>query len=235
MVPRSQTDEVGPETTVAEVRALMATAHTRYPVISADHEPLGVVHLRDVLALGHDPAPALVTAVMRPATVVPTVMPLPDVTRALDDAEDQLACVIDEHGGFVGVLTLEDLAEELVGDLRDEHDDEVREEIVPVVDGRSWAMRADVHLDELERAVGHPLPEGESETVSGLLIEALGRFPEEGERVAVDLPEDTRDYGGDMIYDRRLEVDVRRVERHVPADVEVHLVETPRDEQEDPR
>ncbi|MCK6090187.1 hemolysin family protein [Micrococcus endophyticus] len=238
MVPRSQTDEVGPETTVAEVRALMAAAHTRYPVISADHQPLGVVHLQDVLALGHAPAPdLLVTDVMRPATVVPTVMPLPDVTRALDDADDQLACVIDEHGGFVGVLTLEDLAEELVGDLRDEHDDEAHEEIVPVVVGESWALRGDVHLDELERAIGHPLPEGEAETVSGLLIESLGRLPEEGERVAVDLPEDTRDYGGDVLYGRRLEVDVRRVERHVPADVEVHLVETPREDEteEDPR
>ena len=80
----------------------------------------------------------------------------------------------------------EDLAEELVGDLRDEHDDEAHEEIVPVVVGESWALGGDVHLDELERAIGHPLPEGEAETVSGLLIESLGRLPEEGERVAVD-------------------------------------------------
>lgn len=226
MVPRSRVDELDPETTVGQVRALMAHGHTRYPVVSEEHEPLGVVHLTDVLARGRDPQ-APVTSLMRPPVVLSTLMPLPAAARELDASGQELACVVDEFGGFVGVLTMEDLAEELVGELTDEHDAEVTEEIDP--EGEDvWSLDGDVPLDELERTVGHPLPEGDVETAAGLVIAALGRLPEERATLRVPLPEDPRDFGSDQIPDRALEIEVLQVDRHVPSRLRARLVEQPR-------
>ena len=168
---------------------------------------------------GHD-APAPVTDLTRPPVVLSTLMPLPAAVRELDASGQELACVVDEFGGFVGVLTVEDLAEELVGELTDEHDAEVTEEIDP--EGEDvWSLDGDVPLDELERTVGHPLPEGDVETAAGLVIAALGRLPEERETLRVPLPED-------QIPDRALEIEVLQVDRHVPSRLRARLVEQPR-------
>jgi CBS domain containing-hemolysin-like protein len=114
MIPRAHVDTVRPETTVGELRILMAKAHTRYPVIDARGEPIGVAQLADLLGAAVDDS-APVTQFMRPPTVVPTLMMLPDALAQLTRTRNELACVIDEYGGFAGVLTIEDLAEELVG------------------------------------------------------------------------------------------------------------------------
>ncbi|WP_248307045.1 hemolysin family protein [Devosia sp. 1635] len=233
MVPRSQVDWVHPQTTLSEVRELMARAHTRYPVIDDEDAPVGVVHLADVLARledggGEEP----VSFVMRPATVVPTLMLLPDALTQLMESENQLACVIDEYGSFTGALTLEDLAMEIVGEITDEHDVEPGEAVVP--EGEDiWVMHGDVHLDEVQRAIGHDLPRGDVETLAGLLIAESGALPKAGDRVLVDLPVDPADLVDDKPLRRRLEVDVLRIERHVPAELRVRLVEieTAEDEQ----
>jgi CBS domain containing-hemolysin-like protein len=160
---------------------------------------------------------------MRPATVIPELMLLPDALDQLVRTTNQLACVIDEYGGFAGVLTIEDLAIEIVGEITDEHDVEIGEAVVPKGD-RIWIMDGDVHLDEVERAIGHDLPHGDVETVAGLLIAELGALPAEGDTVTVDLPVDPADLVADEPVRRRLEVDVLRVERHVPTEVRVRLV-----------
>ena len=229
MIPRTRVDIVTPETTIGEVRILMAGAHTRYPVVSADHEPLGVVHMVDLLIRPDLDPQASVTELMRPAVVVPTLMPLPDAVQQLSERNAQMACVIDEYGGFTGVVTIEDLAEELVGEVTDEHDDEPGEGITAERHD-VWTMSGDVHLDELERTVGHPLPEGDFETVSGLVINELGALPEQGQTVRVELPEDSRDFGGDVLYDRHLLIEVLELTRQVAGAVSVRLVEEPRDE-----
>ncbi|MFB2572918.1 hemolysin family protein [Micrococcus sp. IITD107] len=225
MIPRARVDVVGPETTVGEVRALMAQAHTRYPVVSAQQEPLGVVHLIDLLERPvDDPAP--VTELMREPLVVPTLMPLPDALEELSSTRNQMACVIDEYGGFAGVLTVEDLAEELVGELTDEHDTDPAPEVESERDD-TWRLAGDVHVDELERAVGHPLPEGDFETVSGLVIAELGELPEEGQQVRIALPDDPRDLSLDEPLHRDLIVEVTEVSRHVPSELVVRLEEIP--------
>jgi len=224
MVPRSQVDWVTPETTLEELRGLMARAHTRYPVIDDADTPVGVVHLADVLArLASGATDETVAAVMRPAAVIPTLMLLPDALDELARTTNQLACVIDEYGGFAGVLTIEDLAMEIVGEITDEHDVPVGDAVVP--DGDNiWIMDGDVHLDEVERAIGHDLPRGDIETIAGLLIAEFGALPTEGDTVLVDLPVDPADLVDDRPIRRRLEVDVMRVERHVPTEVRVRLV-----------
>ena len=133
--------------------------------------------------------------------------------------------MIDEYGGFAGVLTLEDLAEEIVGEITDEHDLEVSETVVAGDDG-SWVMDGDVHLDEVERAIGHDLPREDVETVAGLLIAELGALPAEGDVVTVDLPVDPSELVADVPVMRQLVIDVLEVDRYVPTQVRVRLIET---------
>lgn len=224
MIPRTQVDWVRPSATVGELRALMSRAHTRYPVIDDDDVPVGVVHLADVLPRGADVDHEPVAAVMRPATVIPTLMTLPDALAQLTGTRNELACVIDEYGGFAGVLTLEDLAEEVVGEITDEHDLDTGALVIADGDGE-WLMDGDVHLDEVERAVGHALPRGEVETIAGLLIAARGALPAEGDTVVITLPVDPAELVAERPVHRRLEVDVLDVERHVPTGVRVRLIE----------
>lgn len=232
MVPRSQVDWVEPETTLEELRGLMARAHTRYPVIDDDDAPVGVVHLADVLArLDSGTAHETVASLMRPAKVLPTLMLLPDALDQLVQTTSQLACVIDEYGGFAGVLTIEDLAMEIVGEITDEHDVEVGDAIVSEGND-TWTMEGDVHLDEVRRIIGHDLPRVDVETVAGMLIAELGALPAEGDTVTVDLPIDPAELISDDPVMYRLEVDVLRIERHVPTEVRVRLVKVPMAEED---
>lgn len=227
MVPRSQVDWVEPGTTLGELRSLMASAHTRYPVIDDDDAPVGVVHLADVLARlssGHDNE--TVATLMRSAKVLPTLMLLPDALDQLIQTTNQLACVIDEYGGFAGVLTIEDLAMEIVGDITDEHDAEVGESVVSEGE-QTWIMEGDVHLDEVRRIIGHDLPPGDVETVAGMLIAELGALPGEGDTVTIDLPVDPAELVADAPVRYQLVVDVLQIERHVPTVVRIRLVTLP--------
>ena len=225
MVPHSQVGMVEPHTTVAEVRALMALAHTRYPVIDARDEPVGVVHLVDLLdSRLADATPA--SQIMRPAIVLPTLMTLPDALAHLTGVDNELACVIDEYGGFAGVLTLEDLAEELVGEITDEHDAGSTSVVEPDADDGVWIMGGDVHIDEAERALGYDLPRGDYETVAGLLIAQRGALPLVGDVVRIALPVLPADLVHDEPTVRVVECEVLELNRRVPSRVRVSLAES---------
>lgn len=224
MIPRSLVDTVRPETTIAEVRAMMARAHTRYPVVDDESQPLGVVQLADVLG-STLPTEASVTEIMHPSLVLSTLMKLPEALAELTRTHNELACAIDEYGGFAGVLTLEDLAEEIVGEITDEHDDASAPSVEPDGD-LVWRMGGDVHVDEMHRALGYELPDGDFETVAGLVIAARGALPTVGERVAIPLPDDPADLVHDEDVHRWLDIDVLEIERHVPSVLRVGLRES---------
>lgn len=224
MIPRSRTDVVDPDTPVREVRVLMAHNHSRYPVIDEEHNPVGVVHLVDLLSTEQN-SDTPVSEVMREALVVPELMPLPDVVGELRGNDQKMACVIDEYGGFVGIVTMEDLAEEILGDVSDEHDIEESEEIFEQ-DDSSWVVDGDTPLDEIERAIGHELPEGDFETVAGLLIAETGGLMEVGEQHVIDLAAEPEDWvEGESAPTRRLHVTVDEIDRHVPSSLTLELVE----------
>ncbi|GAA1183757.1 hemolysin family protein [Nesterenkonia xinjiangensis] len=223
MIPRTQAGIVAPDTTIGEVRELMADEHTRYPIIDAADAPVGVVHLLDVLATSH-PRSAPVTELMRPPVILPTLMPMPEAVEELRCHRSQFACVIDEYGGFAGVISLEDLAEEILGELTDEHDEEIPLAIVPI-GGCAWQMEGAVHVDEVERAVGHDLPRGDFETLSGLIIHEAGGLPSPGDRICIDLPWAGVPMADEPPLHRWLDVEVCTVQRHVPHTVTVELKE----------
>lgn len=221
MIPRARVGVVTSETSVAQVWTLMSTGHTRYPVLGEQEEPLGVVHLSDVLLC--DPADERpVSTLMRPPLIVPTLMSLPDALERLTGSKNELACVIDEYGGFSGVLTLEDLAEELVGEISDEHDD-VEDAGAEVTGEDAWVMDGDLPLDEAERVVGRALPRGDFETLAGLLIAHGGDLPALGDTVDLELPHEAADVIGEDLQPRWLHIEVVEVERHVPSVLRVHL------------
>lgn len=222
MVPRSQVDTVAADTTVGELRRLMASTHTRYPVVDGAGSPIGVVHLVDLLQYEHEGD--AVTALMRDPLVVPGLMPLPDALSQLVTTRNQLACVIDEYGGFAGILTIEDLAEELVGEITDEHDDGPAPSMVLESEG-TWITDGDAHLDEVGRTIGHDLPEGDYETLAGLLIAERGTLVAEGETTEVSLPDAAIDLVADNPTHRTLDLEVLEVARHVPSRLRVRLVE----------
>nr|WP_281497210.1 hemolysin family protein [Ornithinimicrobium sp. F0845] len=228
MIPRSRVGVVQAEDTLGQIRQLMATEHSRYPVLGDGEQILGVVHLADVLSsTAGDETPAHELA--RPALIIPTVMLLPDALEQLNDAGSQLACVVDEWGGLTGVLTLEDLAEEFVGEITDEHDPEPPPETVEEDDG-TWVLDGDVHVDEVERAIGHSLPDGDYETVSGLLIATHGALPDEGDVIVVPIePESVLESEDDQLA---LHAEVLEVDRHVPSLLRLTLAPAPPTEPE---
>ncbi|WP_276862451.1 hemolysin family protein [Haematobacter missouriensis] len=225
MVPRAQADWVDPDTTIAELRKMMAHGHTRYPVIDDDDVPVGVVHMADILPqIRAGNLEAQAASVMRPVSIVPTLMPLPAALDTLIKSGSKMVCVIDEYGGFSGVLTIEDIAMEVVGEITDEFD---KSTVVPLREEAEgvWVMEGDVHLDEVERAVNHNLPRGDFETISGLLIAQLGRLPTKADTIQIELPTEGADIVSEEPVHRQLEVNVMRIARHVPTLVRVKLVE----------
>ncbi|WP_197510797.1 transporter associated domain-containing protein [Tessaracoccus coleopterorum] len=203
--------------TIAQVREMMATGHTRYPVIAENNDVLGVVHLIDVLDQ-HTDLWRPVTTIARDSLFLPTFMSLPDAQEVLRDAGEELACVLDEFGAFVGIVTVEDLVEEIVGDLVDEHDLDTN----PFDD--IHVVRGDMPLDDLEQLIGHRLPEGDYETLSGLLIHEVGDLPAAGDVITLRLEP--------TLGERTLHEDlpativafeVQEIERHVPSRVRIEI------------
>lgn len=222
MIPRARVDVVLAEEPVRAVLDKMSTGHTRYPVVSGSAEDLiGVVHLHDLLAATDPDATA--ASMSRTAVILPTTLPLPSALRALNEACDEMALVIDEYGGLAGVLTIEDMAEELVGEIDDEHDAEGADGDIVATSG-GWLIRGGVALDEVSRVVGHDLPEGDYETLAGLLIAEFGGLPGVGDGITVELGVDPAELiAEDAPVARRLHATVRDVDKHVPASVLVEV------------
>ncbi|GLW63318.1 membrane protein [Actinomadura rubrobrunea] len=225
MVPRVDVVTVPAGTPVADMAEVIASAgHSRYPVVgdSVD-DVLGVVGLEELVRL--DPrARTPVGEVARPAPMLPTSLPLPDVVRRLQAAGTAVACVIDEYGGFAGLIAWEDVAEELVGEIADELDAGV----VPARRrGRWWVTDAGLRVDEVAHETGIALPEGDYETVAGLLLQRLGRVAEPGDVVTVDLPPSRLDEPP-----RRAVVEVVTVRRHVPETIRIRAVPAAREGRE---
>lgn len=191
------------ESAAAVLEHARRTGHSRFPVIDTSHDDVvGLVHVRRAFAVPHDrrgevPAAAL----MDPAPRVPETVRLGPLLVELRGQGMQMAVVVDEYGGTAGVVTLEDVVEELVGEVADEHDR--RRVGVHRVPGGSWSVPGLLRPDELREATGLVVPdEGAWETLGGLVMATLGRLPQVGDRVRVEDVELTVE-----------ELDGRRVDR----------------------
>ena len=223
MIPRPGVTTVEEGEPVSRVMELMASGHSRFPVLGDGVDDIvGVICLRDVLALGdRDLSGIHVSEVARATVMVPVSLPLPAVLDQLRERDEQFACVVDEYGGLAGVITTEDLAEELVGEIADEHTPE--EESPATLEEGSYLIPGALHIDEVERLIEHELPEGDYETIGGLVIHELHRLPRVGDSIALPLPRPAGAHEEDP--DMALSMTVNTVQRHVPHTVELRLHE----------
>ncbi|MFB8402341.1 hemolysin family protein [Streptomyces sp. NPDC055912] len=206
MVPRADAVFVRKDASLTEAVELIARyGHSNYPVLG-DHpdDIAGVLGVNELMRL---PATAFDTTTAGEAARRPLLLPdtlrLPQAVAQMRERDDEFAVVLDEHGGVGGVVTYEDIAEELVGDIADESDKVVA---LAVADGDGWRVDAGRRLDEIEEATGIALPEEDDyDTVAGLVIDRLGRFPTIGDRLTVD---------GVLI-------EVLSLDRHVPERVRI--------------
>ncbi|WP_185233920.1 hemolysin family protein [Frigoribacterium sp. NBH87] len=188
MVPRTDMVTVEATATVGSAMSLfLGRGVSRVPVVGRDSDDVvGVVYLRDLARrlhehVGDDSAP--VVALARPALFVPESKKADDTLRQMQVDKNHLAMVVDEYGGIAGLVTLEDLIEELVGDISDEYDRTVaaHREVSPGV----FRVSARMPVDELGDLFGLELDDDDVDSVGGLLTKALGRLPEKGSVVTV--------------------------------------------------
>jgi CBS domain containing-hemolysin-like protein len=189
MTPRTRLRTVSasaPVTTVIE--ATRETGHSRFPVIGDSIDDIrGVVHVKQAIAVPEaDRSTTQVWEVMAQPVLVPPSMALDPLLHLLQERGLQLAVVVDEYGGTAGIVTFEDLVEELVGDVVDEHDSPAPG-IRRQPDG-AWLLSGLLRSDEIQAAIGLELPAGRAdyETVAGLILQLLRRIPQAGD--SVDVP-----------------------------------------------
>ncbi|MCF2527564.1 CNNM domain-containing protein [Yinghuangia soli] len=193
MTPRTDVVSLPPSATVADLMAAARdSGHSRFPVRGANLDEItGIAVVHDAFPIAPERrAKTPVRAIVRPPVLVPTSLNLDRVVERLREAHTQLAVVVDEYGGTAGVVTAEDLAEELVGDLADEHDpmDEPDAPFAPPARDTTQPLRLSglLRADEVEEASGWRMPEGDYSTLAGLVLAHLGHVPQVGEWVDVE-------------------------------------------------
>jgi CBS domain containing-hemolysin-like protein len=182
-IPRTRMVTAAIDEPIEHVLRLAAeSAFTRIPVYEEDIDHItGFVHLRDLFALYRTDPGASLRHILRPVPFVPESLPVAAVWEELNQAQSYLAIVFDEYGGTAGLVTREDLIEELFGELQDEFDEE-RDLIAPAGEGRI-IVRGDVLVDNLNDLLETDLPHQATHTVGGLVMDALGRLPKVGDVV----------------------------------------------------
>ncbi len=186
MVPWNRVDTIATAASAADLRDLMASTHSRFPVVDDEGEVQGIVHAKDLLGVDRKAyGSTMVSSMCHDTLAVPEAAGLDVVLNELREHSTEMAIVIDEYGGPAGVVTLEDIVEELVGEIEDEYDPSAPTEHVEVEPG-IWSVAATSRPDEIERVTGFELPDGEYDTVAGLVLDRLERMAEVGDFVVVD-------------------------------------------------
>ncbi|MFT4657681.1 MAG: CBS domain containing-hemolysin-like protein [Candidatus Aldehydirespiratoraceae bacterium] len=170
----------------ADLRDAMASRRSRFPVVDPDGKVQGIVHAKDLLGVERaDYDTVVVESLMHEVIAVPEAAGLSVVLAELRKNATEMALVVDEYGGPAGIVTLEDVVEELVGEIEDEDDPAEPTEQVEASPG-VWMVTATSRPDEIARATGFELPDGEYDTVAGLVLDRLERIAEVGDSVVVD-------------------------------------------------
>ncbi|MGW0788825.1 hemolysin family protein [Streptomyces sp. NPDC002911] len=201
MVPSVDVAYVRADAPATEVVQLIAKhGHSNYPVTGERHDDIkGVIGVRELMRLPHARFGQLTAGELaRRPLLLPDTLPLPGAVEQMQEHKQEFAVVLDEHGGFAGIVTFEDIAEELVGDIADESDQVIE---IAAANGNGWLVDAGRRLDEIAEATGIELPEEDDyDTAAGLIVHRLGRFPAIGDRLTV----------GPVL------IEVRTLDRHVP-------------------
>ena len=186
-IPRIQMVTVAANTSVTELLQLAVESHyTRIPVYESDVDHIiGMVHLKDIFRLYQTDSTASIRACLRKVSFVPETMFTNDVWETFNKERTYMAIVFDEYGGTVGMVTREDLLEELFGDVQDEFDDDEEQEIVKISDDE-YRVQGMVTIVDLNNELELSLPTEDAHTINGLLINQLERMPVVGDVVQLE-------------------------------------------------
>jgi magnesium and cobalt transporter len=184
MIPRTEISFAPLDATLDELTDLVTRCgHTRIPIFQDNIDQIvGILHAKDLLKLFHgEGSSKLPPNLLRKPYFIPGNQNLNEVLKQLREKKTHLAIVTDEYGGTAGIITIEDILEEIVGEIMDEHDNE--EKLLTILEDGSALVDARLAVEKLEKHFGLELPDGDFESVGGLIIDLVGRIPKINEKV----------------------------------------------------
>jgi len=188
MIPRAQMDCVSVDDAVPDfLPVVVETRHSRFPVIGESKDDvIGILLAKELLNYYASPEAFNLRDTLRPAVFVPESKRLNVLLRDFRANRNHIAIVVDEYGGVSGLVTIEDVLEQIVGDIEDEYDyDESHDNIIPEANGR-FRVKAQTEIDDFNEQFGTQFPDDEFDTVGGLVLRAFGRLPKRGEATTMD-------------------------------------------------
>jgi magnesium and cobalt transporter len=188
MIPRAQMDLIDINQPVESfIPQVIATAHSRFPVIDQNRDDvIGILLAKDLLRHYAGEQEFNVREMLRPAVFIPESKRLNVLLREFRASRNHMAIVVDEYGGVAGLVTIEDVLEQIVGDIEDEYDfDEASDNIIAEPGGR-YRVKALTQIADFNAAFGSGFSDQEHDTVAGLVIAHLGRMPKRGENLVID-------------------------------------------------
>ena len=191
MIPRSQMDVVDLAKPIDEwIPMVLETAHSRFPAVDGDSDKVvGILLAKDLLRYYAEES-FDVRDMLRPAVFIPESKRLNVLLRDFRANRNHIAMVVDEYGGIAGLITIEDVLEQIVGDIEDEYDfDEEEDNVLAVKDGDfgpRWRVKALTEVEQFNEALGVTLPNGDVDTIGGVVAKHLGRMPRKGEQFNID-------------------------------------------------
>jgi len=188
MIPRSQMDCVSIEDEVPEfIPIVVETRHSRFPVIGESKDDvIGILLAKELLNYYANPEAFDLRETLRPAVFIPESKRLNLLLRDFRANRNHIAIVVDEYGGVSGLVTIEDVLEQIVGDIEDEYDfDESHDNIIPEANGR-FRVKAQTEIADFNQQFGTTFPDDEFDTVGGLVLRAFGRLPKRGETTTME-------------------------------------------------
>jgi magnesium and cobalt transporter len=188
MVPRAQMDVIDVnETPDKFIPHVIATAHSRFPVIDKNRDDvIGILLAKDLLRYYAGEEEFKVRDMLRPAVFVPESKRLNVLLREFRANRNHMAVVVDEYGGVAGLVTIEDILEQIVGDIEDEYDSDESEDNIVREQGGVYRVKAQTEIADFNRAFDTDFPDEEFDTVGGLILHRFGRLPKRGEAVTIE-------------------------------------------------
>jgi len=187
MIPRTEISSASINSTLGEVIKLVSDCgHTRIPIYKKNiDEVAGILNAKDLLKLwGKDAKSRISSEILRKPYFTPKNQKISELFKDLREKKTHLAIVTDEYGGTAGIITIEDIIEEIVGEIMDEHDYELA--LLTVLKDNTILVDARLEVEKLEEHFGIKLPEGEFESVGGFIIHLLGKIPKKGDKIVFE-------------------------------------------------
>src|SRR5687768_16895479 len=188
MVPRSQMDVIDVKESPDQfIPFVMQTGHSRFPVIAENKDNvLGILLAKDLLRYYAGEEEFKVREMLRPAVFIPESKPLNVLLKEFRKNRNHIAIVVDEYGGAAGMVTIEDVLEQIVGDIEDEYDFDEDEDNIVLEKSGQYRVKAGTEIDDFNEKFGTDFSDEEFDTIGGLVLKRFGRVPKRGEQVTMD-------------------------------------------------